>query len=241
MLSKTYTKATYPFNSNPPKNPSYPHVLRSYRLPTLHHSTNKNHHPPQILHHSSPIQRNPTNQPTKPEQSNSRLWQLKGRSPLALEHPVDEDPVLAVAGHEEVRLVVVDLQVPPGYETRVAHVDVDLALAAVPADGDAPLAHHVLELPALEPGYRGALGLGQVPLHPRRAGRGRFQGEQGPGVALLCPRVRRHLVLRAAAATVLSGTSRCRGRRRLGSRHGDSGDGSCVHTCTRVHVKLTPP
>lgn len=122
---------------------------------------------------------------------NSRLWQLKSRSALALEHTVDEDAVLAVAYHEEERMVIEDLEVPPRDKAGVAHVDVDLTLAAVATDRDAPLPNHVLEFAALEPRNRRALRL-RVPLHLRRAGRRRLQRQKSPRVALLGTRVRRH-------------------------------------------------
>lgn len=105
---------------------------------------------------------------------NSRLWQLKDRGALALEYPVDEYAILAVADHEEERVLVEDVEVPARDEAGVAHVDVDLTLAAVAADGDAPLPNHVLELAGLEPRYRRPARL-RVPLHLRRARRRRLQ------------------------------------------------------------------
>lgn len=88
-------------------------------------------------------------------------------------------------------MLVVDLEVFPRDKARVAHVDVDLTLAAVAAYRDAPLPNHVLELAALEPRYRRALRL-RIPLHLCRAGRCRLQCQKSPRVALLGTRVRRH-------------------------------------------------
>lgn len=105
---------------------------------------------------------------------NSRLWQLKDRGALALEHPVDEHAVFAVADHEEERVFVEDLEVPARDKAGVAHVDVDLTLAAVAADRDAPLPNHVLELAGLEPRDRRPARF-RIPLHLRRAGRRRLQ------------------------------------------------------------------
>lgn len=123
---------------------------------------------------------------------NSRLWQLKSRGALALKYSIDEHAILAVTHHEEERMVVEDLEVPSGDKARVAHVDVDLTLAAVAADRDAPLSNHVLELAALEPRYRRAFRL-RIPLHLRRAAsRRRLQRQKSPRVALLGTRVRRH-------------------------------------------------
>lgn len=79
----------------------------------------------------------------------SRLWQLKSRRALALEHSVDEHAVLAIARHEEKWMFVINFEMPPRDKAGVAHVDVDLTLAAVTADRDAPLSNHILELATL--------------------------------------------------------------------------------------------
>ncbi|TNN34719.1 hypothetical protein EYF80_055113 [Liparis tanakae] len=77
------------------------------------------------------------------------LRQRRRASPL--EDPVHEHAVLPQTPEgEPVRLVVGDLQVSPGDEARVAHVDVHGAVRRVPAYGDRPLAHHELKVPALE-------------------------------------------------------------------------------------------
>lgn len=128
---------------------------------------------------------------TKCTPCNSRLWQLKRRRALTLEHPVDEHAVLAVAHHVEGWVFVVDLEVPSRDKAGVAHVDVDLTLAAIAADRDAPLPNHVFELAALETCDRGTLGL-RIPLHLCRTGRRRLQRQKSPRVALLGTRVRRH-------------------------------------------------
>lgn len=108
-----------------------------------------------------------------------------------MKYSIDEYAILAIAHHEEKRMVVEDLEVPSGDKTGVAHVDVDLTLAAVAADRDAPLSNHVLELTALELCYRCAFRF-RIPLHLRRAGRRRLQRQKSPRVALLGTRVRRH-------------------------------------------------
>lgn len=51
---------------------------------------------------------------------------MYGRSALPLEHAVDEDPILAVAQHVEEGMVEEDLQVPPGDERRMAHVNINI-------------------------------------------------------------------------------------------------------------------
>lgn len=126
----------------------------------------------------------------------SRLWQLKSRRAFALEHPVDEHAVLAVAYHEEERMLVVDLEMSSRDKAGVAHVDIDLTFAAVAADRDAPLSNHVLELAALEPCDRRTFRL-WIPLHLRRTGRCRLQRQKSPRVALLGTRVRGHSTARA--------------------------------------------
>lgn len=129
-----------------------------------------------------------------------RSRQEEWRGCLALKLSVHKHPVLAVAVHVEMWRVVVDLEVPPRNEARVAHVHVHVALAAVAADGDAVLANHVLELARLESGNgrRGGAGLIRRPLvgHLRGTGGRRLEGQQRPGVLVAGRRVgvgrRRH-------------------------------------------------
>lgn len=71
-----------------------------------------------------------------------------------MKNAVDEDAVLAVADEIEAAVLVVDLDVLPRYERRVAHVHVHVALVRVPADHDALLRDHVLELARLQLGDR---------------------------------------------------------------------------------------
>lgn len=101
---------------------------------------------------------------------------------------VDEHAVLAIAHHVEERVLEEHLQVLARDKAGVAHVHVDVASAAVAADGDAVLAHHVLELAALQSRDRRALLLG-VPLHLRGTGRRRLKRQQRPGVTLRGVRV----------------------------------------------------
>ena len=125
------------------------------------------------------------------DEDDSRLWQLKSGCSLALKNTVDEDPVLAIAGHKEIRMIVVNFEVSPGDEIRMAHIDVNLALAAVTSNSDAPLAHHVLEFATLEPGDGCSLGL-WVPLHLGGTRRRGLKRQECPRVAFLRTRVSGH-------------------------------------------------
>lgn len=69
-----------------------------------------------------------------------------------LENAVDEHTVLAEAAQVEMRLLEGDLQMSPGNEARVAHVDIHGAVRGIPAHGDRPLAHNELEVPAFQAG-----------------------------------------------------------------------------------------
>ena len=72
----------------------------------------------------------------------SRLRELQGRVSLPLELAVHEDSVLAVALEEELVALVVDLDVSPRDEARVAEMDVNISSgAAVPADHYFALSH----------------------------------------------------------------------------------------------------
>lgn len=104
------------------------------------------------------------------------LGQLNSWRPFPLKYPIDEDSVLAVAGHVEIRVVEENLDVPARDETGVAHVDVDVAPAAVAADDDPRLAHQVLELAALEASDCFPFVIG-TPLYLGRAGGCRFESK----------------------------------------------------------------
>ena len=67
-----------------------------------------------------------------------------------MEDTINEDPILAIAVHVEVRRVVIDFQVPPRNEGRVAHVYVDISFRTVPTDDDARLTNHVLKFSRLQ-------------------------------------------------------------------------------------------
>lgn len=130
-----------------------------------------------------------------------RFGQLYGWGPLALEHAVDEDAVLAVAHEIEVGMVEEDLEVPARYEARMAHVHVHVAPRTVAPDHDPVLADHVLELAALEARDHVALGVRRPRHQLRGAGRCRLEGQQGPRVALGRARVRGHRWWLGDAAT----------------------------------------
>jgi len=74
-----------------------------------------------------------------------------------------------VACQIEVRVFVQHVQVTPRYEARVAHVNVHLALGAIPTDDDTLLSDQVLELTALELGDHARHVLVRGPLHIGRA------------------------------------------------------------------------
>lgn len=68
----------------------------------------------------------------------------------------------------------------PRYEARVAHVDVHLALGAIPADDDALLPDQVLELATLELGDHARHVLVRGPLHVSWATGHRLERVQRP-------------------------------------------------------------
>ena len=79
-----------------------------------------------------------------------RFRKYQRGSALPLKDSIDKDPVLPVADHVEVGRLVVDLDVTPGDEGRVAHVHVHVAFRRVPADHDPVLPDHVLKFPGLQ-------------------------------------------------------------------------------------------
>lgn len=83
------------------------------------------------------------------------------------------------------------LQVLPGNEARVTHIDIHISPAAVSADSDMLLTHQVLEVAALEASDGSACHLGG-PLHLGGASWGRLKRQEGPGIALGGPRVLGH-------------------------------------------------
>lgn len=80
---------------------------------------------------------------------------------------------------------------PPRDEAGVSHIHVDVATGTVPADDDPILLDQVLEIAALDAGYRVPLVV-RAPLHSRGARGLRLQREKGPRIAFRRHRVRGH-------------------------------------------------
>lgn len=78
------------------------------------------------------------------------VWQLKRRSPSPLEYTINKHTILSQTTQIKVGLFKCNLQMPPGYEARMTHVDIYGTMRWIPAHRHCPLAHYKLEVPAFQ-------------------------------------------------------------------------------------------